>query len=42
MTVTTKSQVVTLLKDHLQTIQNFGVSRCGFFGSFARDAATSR
>ena len=39
MPVKTKEQVLNLLWEHQQKLRQFGVSRCGVFGSFARDAA---
>ena len=39
MAVKTKEQVLNLLWEHQQKLRQFGVSRCGVFGSFARDAA---
>ncbi len=37
--VQTKAQVLALLRECYQELQHFGVTRCGVFGSFARDAA---
>jgi uncharacterized protein len=37
MSVQTKTQVLSLLKEHQEELQRFGVSRCGVFGSFVRD-----
>ncbi len=37
--VQTKAQVLSLLQEHWQELYRFGVSRCGVFGSFARDSA---
>jgi hypothetical protein len=39
MSVQTKAQVLSLLHQHYQELQRFGVKRCGIFGSFARDTA---
>jgi len=39
MTVQTKAQVIELLHQHQQELQQFGVQRCGIFGSFGRDTA---
>ena len=39
MLVQTKAQVLSLLREHQPELQRFGVSRCGIFGSFARDTA---
>lgn len=39
MPVQTKAQVLSLLQQSQQELQRFGVSRCGIFGSFARDSA---
>ena len=39
MPVQTKAQVLSLLQESQQELQRFGVSRCGVFGSFARDNA---
>lgn len=38
MPVQTKAQVLSLLHQHQSELQQFGVNRCGVFGSFARDA----
>lgn len=38
MPVQTKAQVLSLLHQHQLELQQFGVSRCGVFGSFVRDA----
>jgi predicted nucleotidyltransferase len=38
MPVQTKAQVFSLLHQHQQELQQFGVRQCGVFGSFARDA----
>lgn len=35
--VQTKNQVVALLQEYQQELHQFGVSRCGIFGSFVRD-----
>lgn len=32
-----KGQVLSLLQNHQQELQQFGVKRCGIFGSFVRD-----
>ncbi|WP_444980588.1 nucleotidyltransferase family protein [Microseira wollei] len=37
MPVQTKNQVISLLREHQQELQRFGVERCGLFGSFVRD-----
>lgn len=39
MPVRTKAQVLSLLHHHQQELQQFGVKRCGVFGSFVRDTA---
>jgi uncharacterized protein len=39
MAVQTKVQVLALLDQHQQELQQFGVRRCGVFGSFVRDTA---
>jgi uncharacterized protein len=39
MSVQTKAQVLSLLHKHQQELHNFGVSRCGVFGSFVRETA---
>lgn len=39
MAVQTKAQVFSLLHQHQQELQQFGVKRCGVFGSFVRDTA---
>jgi uncharacterized protein len=39
MTVQSKAQVLSLLQEHQQELRNFGVERCGIFGSFVRDVA---
>ncbi len=39
MAVQTKAQVISLLHQHQQELQEFGVRRCGVFGSFVRDVA---
>ncbi|MBW4541718.1 MAG: nucleotidyltransferase family protein [Myxacorys chilensis ATA2-1-KO14] len=38
MPVQTKAQVLSLLHENQQELQQFGVDRCGVFGSFVRDA----
>jgi hypothetical protein len=38
MPVNTKAQVLSLLQKYQQELQQFGVSRCGLFGSFVRDS----
>ncbi|MFB2978913.1 nucleotidyltransferase family protein [Microseira sp. BLCC-F43] len=37
MPVQTKNKVISLLREHQQELQRFGVERCGLFGSFVRD-----
>lgn len=37
MLVNTKAQVLSLLQESQQELRQFGVSRCGIFGSFVRD-----
>jgi predicted nucleotidyltransferase len=37
MPVQTKAQVLSLLHQHQQKLQHFGVKRCGVFGSFVRN-----
>ncbi|MBW4691921.1 MAG: nucleotidyltransferase family protein [Lyngbya sp. HA4199-MV5] len=37
MFVQTKAQVLALLQEYRQELRQFGVSRCGLFGSFVRD-----
>jgi predicted nucleotidyltransferase len=37
MSVQTKDQVLTLLREHQPELQRFGVKRCGVFGSSVRD-----
>lgn len=39
MLVNTKVQVLSLLQEYRQELRQFGVSRCGIFGSFVRDTA---
>lgn len=39
MAVQTKAQLFSLLRQHQQELQQFGVRRCGVFGSFVRDTA---
>ena len=39
MPVQTKSQVLSLLQECKQQLHQFGVNRCGVFGSFGRDLA---
>jgi len=39
MAVQTKAQVFSLLHQHQRELQQFGVQRCGVFGSFVRDTA---
>lgn len=34
----TKSQVLSLLQEHQKDLHDFGVKRCGIFGSFVKDA----
>lgn len=36
----TREQMLSLLSNHQQQIQQYGVSRCGLFGSYARGEAT--
>ena len=36
MIVQNKNQVLSLLNEHRRELQNFGVKRCGLFGSFLR------
>ncbi len=36
MTVQTKEDLFALLDEHQKQIKNFGVKRCGLFGSFMR------
>lgn len=38
MAVQTKEQVFTLLRGHQLELRRFGVTRCGLFGSFVRNA----
>ena len=40
MIVQDKNQVMTLLKAHWRELQQFGVKRCGLFGSFLREQQT--
>jgi uncharacterized protein len=35
--IRSKAQVLSLLQEHKQELQQFGVERCGVFGSFVRD-----
>ena len=37
MIVQDKDQVLNMLNAHRRELQNFGVKRCGLFGSFLRD-----
>lgn len=37
ISVQTKSQVLSLLQSHQKELHDFGVQRCGVFGSFVRD-----
>jgi uncharacterized protein len=39
VSVQSKNQVLSLLNKHKQELRNFGVARCGVFGSFVRDIA---
>jgi uncharacterized protein len=39
MPVQTKAQVLSLLRKSQQQLRDFGVERCGVFGSFVRDTA---
>jgi uncharacterized protein len=39
VSVQSKNQVLSLLDKHKQELRNFGVTRCGVFGSFVRDIA---
>ena len=41
MTVQTKDQVLTLIRDHQKQINALGVRRLGLFGSFVRDEQKS-
>ena len=38
MAVQTKEQVFALLRGHQSELKRFGVTRCGIFGSFVRNA----
>lgn len=40
MKIMTKNEIVQCLREHQQTLENFGVSRCGLFGSFRTGKAT--
>lgn len=40
--VQTKAQVLNLLQQSHQDLHHFGVQRCGLFGSFVRDTASSQ
>ena len=42
MTVTTKEQVIDLIKQHQQELQRLGVNRCGLFGSFRTGQMTEQ
>ena len=37
VSVQNKNQVLSLLDKHKQELRDFGVARCGVFGSFVRD-----
>lgn len=39
MSVTTKAQVLSILKEYQPELYRLGVRRCGLFGSFVRDNA---
>jgi uncharacterized protein len=41
MPVQTKAEVFSLLKTYQSELHQFGVNRCGVFGSFGRDIAIS-
>jgi predicted nucleotidyltransferase len=38
--VSSKSDIFEQLKAHWETLEGYGVRRCGLFGSFRRDEAT--
>jgi predicted nucleotidyltransferase len=42
MAQTTKEDLLRLIKEHQQEIKQFGVKRCGLFGSYVRDQSTSK
>jgi hypothetical protein len=37
MLITTKKELINLLKSHQETINKFGINKLGIFGSFVRD-----
>jgi uncharacterized protein len=42
MQAQTKEQVLAILQDHQSELRQFGVKRCGLFGSFVRDEAQAQ
>jgi predicted nucleotidyltransferase len=42
MTQTAKADLLRLIAEHQQEIKQFGVKRCGLFGSYVRDQHTSK
>jgi len=38
--VQTKAEVLAVIRDHAARLRDFGVRRCGLFGSFAREHGT--
>ena len=42
MSVREKQEVLRIIRNHQQEIRDFGVRRCGFFGSFVRGEATEQ
>ena len=42
MIVQSKAQLLTLIREHQEQLQAFGVRRCGIFGSFIRDQQDSQ
>ena len=40
MTVQTRSDVLYIINENLETLRTFGVLRCGLFGSFLREEMT--
>ena len=42
MSVRNKEEVLMIIRNHQQEIKDFGVRRCGFFGSFVREQNTKQ
>jgi hypothetical protein len=42
MTVQTKEQLLSVIQGHAARLRDFGVRRCGVFGSFVREHSTPK